>query len=94
MRLKKLTMYVEAYAELSRDAGSIPAASTNIIRTRRTKKLMTGKITPHRLFLFGNTTSVVRLTLLYIWRSLTVSVQPMRSTQRRADFDCDFQYIV
>jgi len=27
-RLKKLTIYVEAYAEMSRDAGSIPAAST------------------------------------------------------------------
>ena len=42
----------------------------------------------------GDPASVVRLTLLYIWRSLTVSVQPMRSTQRRADFACDFQYIV
>ena len=28
-RRKKLTIYVEAYAEMSRDAGSIPAASTN-----------------------------------------------------------------
>ena len=31
-RLKKLTIYVEAYAEMSRDAGSIPAASTNKIK--------------------------------------------------------------
>ena len=45
-------------------------------------------------WLEGIVSSVVRLTLLYIWRSLTLSVQPMRSTQRRADFDCDFQYIV
>ena len=38
-RLKKLTIYVEAYAEMSRDAGSIPAASTNEIKkTNRNRK--------------------------------------------------------
>lgn len=37
--------------------------------------------------------SVVRLTLLYIWRFLTLFVQPMRSIQRRADSDYGFQYI-
>ncbi len=32
-------MYVEAYAEMSRDAGSIPAASTNEIKqTNRNRK--------------------------------------------------------
>lgn len=48
------------------------------------------KLSEDRLIALEVDTSVVRPTLLYIWRSLTKCAPPERSRRKSLDFGCDF----